>query len=116
MSRVIEAVAASPFVQAHAQEARTLSRAGFWIFLATLVPIGLWLTLAPLTSAVVAQGFVKVDLNRRPVQHAEGGMVREVMVRDGQVRSGKLMGANARYFWIGIAEGRWTVVMVWNSG
>lgn len=84
MSRVIEAVAASPFVQGHAQEARTLSRAGFWIFLATLVPIGLWLTLAPLTSAVVAQGFVKVDLNRRPVQHAEGGMVREVMVRDGQ--------------------------------
>ena len=28
MSRVIEAVAASPFVQGHAQEARTLSRAG----------------------------------------------------------------------------------------
>jgi HlyD family secretion protein len=34
--------------------------------------------------AVVAPGFVKVDLNRRPVQHLEGGIVREVLVRDGQ--------------------------------
>ena len=34
--------------------------------------------------AVVAPGFVKVDLNRRPVQHLEGGIVRAVLVRDGQ--------------------------------
>jgi HlyD family type I secretion membrane fusion protein len=32
----------------------------------------------------VAPGFVKVDLDRKPVQHAEGGIVREVKVRDGQ--------------------------------
>ena len=35
--------------------------------------------LAPLASAIVAQAFVKVDLDRRPVQHAEGGIVREVL-------------------------------------
>ena len=35
-------------------------------------------------------GFVKVDLNRRPVQHLEGGIVREVLVRDGQrVKAGE---------------------------
>jgi len=34
--------------------------------------------------AVVAPAFVKVDLNRRPVQHLEGGIVRAVLVRDGQ--------------------------------
>jgi epimerase transport system membrane fusion protein len=33
---------------------------------------------------VVAPAFVKVDLNRRPVQHLEGGIVRAVLVRDGQ--------------------------------
>ena len=33
---------------------------------------------------MVAPAFVKVDLDRRPVQHAEGGTVREVLVRDGQ--------------------------------
>jgi len=32
----------------------------------------------------VAPAFVKVDLNRRPVQHLEGGIVRAVLVRDGQ--------------------------------
>jgi HlyD family secretion protein len=34
--------------------------------------------------AVVAPAVVKVDLNRRPVQHREGGIVRVVFVRDGQ--------------------------------
>src|SRR5688572_11370739 len=45
---------------------------------------------APLSMAVVAPGFVKVDLNRRPVQHREGGIVQRVAVRDGQrVRAGE---------------------------
>jgi membrane fusion protein, epimerase transport system len=49
-----------------------------------LLPLAAWLALAPLASAVVAPGVVKVDLNRRPVMHAEGGIVREVRVRIGQ--------------------------------
>jgi HlyD family secretion protein len=59
-------------------------RAGTWIVGAALVPLGAWMCLAPLSMAVVAPGFVKVDLNRRPVQHLEGGIVRAVLVRDGQ--------------------------------
>ncbi len=55
-----------------------------------VLPLAAWLALAPLASAVVAPAFVKVDLDRRPVQHAEGGTVREVLVRDGQhVRAGQ---------------------------
>lgn len=42
------------------------------------------MSFAHLSMAVVAPAFVKVDLNRRPVQHLEGGIVREVLVRDGQ--------------------------------
>jgi len=57
-----------------------------------LLPVAAWMTLAPLSSAVVAPAYVKVDLNRRPVQHAEGGIVRQVLVRDGQrVRQGEPM-------------------------
>jgi membrane fusion protein, epimerase transport system len=57
-----------------------------------LLPIGGWLVFAPLASAVVAPAFVKVDLDRRPVQHADGGTVREVLVRDGQlVQAGQPM-------------------------
>lgn len=65
-------------------EAGKLSRWAAGVLLLGLAPVAGWMAFAPLSSAVVAQGFVKVDLDRRPVQHAEGGMVREVRVRDGQ--------------------------------
>lgn len=64
--------------------ARGMVRAGGWIILAAIVPVCAWVALAPLSMAVVAPAVVKVDLNRRPVQHLEGGIVRSVMVRDGQ--------------------------------
>ena len=58
---------------------------GLWTVLVIVVPLALWIGLAPLAMAVVAPAHVKVDLNRRPVQHLEGGIVRQVLVRDGQV-------------------------------
>ena len=64
--------------------AARLTRAGLWIVCGTVLPLAAWMALAPLSMAVVAPGFVKVDLNRRPVQHLEGGIVRAVLVRDGQ--------------------------------
>ncbi|VWX62299.1 HlyD family secretion protein [Burkholderiales bacterium 8X] len=66
------------------RELQQLIRASLCVLLGGLLPVAAWITLAPLASAVVAPAFVKVDLNRRPVQHAEGGLVREVLVRDGQ--------------------------------
>jgi HlyD family secretion protein len=54
------------------------------IVVGAVVPIAAWMILAPLSMAVVAPAFIKVDLNRRPVQHLEGGIVRSVLVRDGQ--------------------------------
>lgn len=66
-----------------------LGRLGLVIFLLALVPMGAWVCSAPLAMAVVAPAYVKVDLNRRPIQHLEGGIVRQVLVRDGQhVRAG----------------------------
>jgi epimerase transport system membrane fusion protein len=74
----------------HLGEVQGLLRLGRWIILGAIAPLLAWLAFAPLSSAVVAPGFVKVDLNRRPVQHAEGGPVREVLVRDGQhVKAGQ---------------------------
>ncbi|MEJ5989222.1 HlyD family type I secretion periplasmic adaptor subunit [Ramlibacter sp. PS3R-8] len=64
--------------------ARGLMRAGCWIIVCAVLPIAGWMAFAPLAMAVVAPAVVKVDLNRRPVQHLEGGTVREVLVRDGQ--------------------------------
>lgn len=70
--------------RAHLQELRRLVRWALALVLGGLLPLGAWLALAPLASAVVAPAFVKVDLDRRPVQHAEGGTVLQVLVRDGQ--------------------------------
>lgn len=79
-----------PALQPHLIEARRLARRGLLVLVLGLLPILAWLAFAPLASAVVAPAHVKVDLDRRPVQHAEGGIVREVKVRDGQrVREGE---------------------------
>src|SRR4030095_2069388 len=72
------------------QHARRLVGMGWWIVLGALAPIAVWMSLAPLSMAVVAPAVVRVELNRRPVQHLEGGIVRKVLVRDGQrVKAGE---------------------------
>lgn len=70
--------------RANREHASRLVHAGVWICVGALLPMCLWMGFAPLSMAVVAPAYVKVDLNRRPVQHLEGGTVREVLVRDGQ--------------------------------
>jgi HlyD family type I secretion membrane fusion protein len=58
-------------------------RTGLLIIAGALVAFGVWAGVVPMSGAVIAQGFVKVDLNRKVVQHQEGGIVRAVRVRDG---------------------------------
>ena len=62
-----------------------------WIpVLATATLLALWGASAPLSGAVVATGRLKTELNRKTLQHQEGGLVREILVRDGEhVRSGQ---------------------------
>jgi HlyD family type I secretion membrane fusion protein len=51
-----------------------------------------WSFSAPLSGAIIAPGFVKVEMNRQVVQHQEGGIVKEILVRDGQrVRRGETL-------------------------
>ena len=73
-------------------ELKRLVSAGLFIIVAGLFGLGGWTALAPLTGAIVAPAFVKVDLNRKVVQHAEGGIVREIRVRDGdRVKQGQTL-------------------------
>ena len=51
------------------------------VFLAGFVG---WAALAPLESAAIAPGVVSVDGNRKTVQHLEGGIVGEILVREGE--------------------------------
>ena len=53
---------------------------------------GIWAALAPLTSAAIAPGVVKVDSYRKTIQHLEGGVIREILVREGEaVRKGQVL-------------------------
>jgi HlyD family type I secretion membrane fusion protein len=45
--------------------------------------LGGWAVMAPLSGAVVASGVVKVDGNRKSVQHLDGGIVKELRVKEG---------------------------------
>lgn len=52
----------------------------------------LWSSLAPLAKGVVAHGTVAVDTYRKTVQHLEGGIVSQILVRDGDtVKEGQVL-------------------------
>lgn len=53
---------------------------------------GIWAGTVPLASAVIAPGVVKVLSQRRAVQHLEGGIVKTILVHEGeQVETGQLL-------------------------
>jgi HlyD family secretion protein len=65
---------------------------GLVVFLVFVVGFGVWSAMAPLAEAAIAPGVIKVEGNRRTVQHLEGGIVREILVRDGsKVEAGQVL-------------------------
>ena len=51
-----------------------------------------WATLAPLTEGVVAMGTVVVDTEHKTIQHLEGGIVKNLYVREGsEVKAGDVL-------------------------
>lgn len=68
---------------------RVLHRCVWWPLAAVAAAVALWCSVAPLSGAVVATGRVQAEYGRKTVQHQEGGIVRELLVRPGQaVRRG----------------------------
>lgn len=60
-------------------------RSGFVIVIATFGIFGGWAALAKIDGGVVAPGTIAVEANRKTVQHLEGGIVEELLVRDGSL-------------------------------
>jgi HlyD family type I secretion membrane fusion protein len=55
-----------------------------WITLAIFFGVfGIWSVAAPLNGAVVASAVVKVEGNRKSVQHLDGGIVKQLNVKEG---------------------------------
>ncbi len=58
--------------------------AGYIIILLTFGVLGVWAAVAKIDRAVAAPGVVSIETNRKTVEHFEGGMVREILVKEGQ--------------------------------
>lgn len=57
-----------------------------------VVGLGTWSTYAPLESAAIAVGTVESESSRKTIQHLEGGIIREILVTDGDVvRAGQTL-------------------------
>jgi HlyD family secretion protein/epimerase transport system membrane fusion protein len=64
-----------------------------WIIIGGFLgAFGIWSATAPLSSAAVAQGTVSPEGARKTIQHLEGGIIRQIAVRDGDtVKAGDLL-------------------------
>jgi HlyD family type I secretion membrane fusion protein len=70
-------------IQAPSDSAWRPALAGWLIIALFFGGLGIWGGTAPLNGAVVGNGVVKVDGNRKSVQHLDGGIVKELRVKEG---------------------------------
>ena len=58
---------------------------GFVALILLVLGIGTWSVKSNISGAIVASGLVEVEGNRQVVQHPDGGVIREILVDDGDV-------------------------------
>jgi epimerase transport system membrane fusion protein len=58
---------------------------GMAVLLGTVGVLGTWSYLAPIDSAASASGFVTVKSHSKTVQHLDGGIVKELIAKDGDI-------------------------------
>lgn len=63
---------------------RDTRRMGYGIVLALMAVVLVWGGLAPLQSAAIAPGIVQVEGQRKSIEHLEGGIVAEILVKRGE--------------------------------
>ncbi|SER69496.1 membrane fusion protein, protease secretion system [Giesbergeria anulus] len=90
-------------------DARLIGRMGLWALGIGFGGFLLWAGLAPLDEGVPGQGIVAIDTKRKAVQHLSGGIVKDVLVREGDVvTAGQLLirldGAVARSNFEGVRQ------------
>lgn len=86
VSQLTDAPGAAP------SEARRIGRIGLWALAIGFGGFLLWAVLAPLDEGVPGNGQVTLATKSKVVQHLSGGLVREVLVHEGeQVKQGQLL-------------------------
>ena len=72
-----------PHLNVTFSDSRHIILAGMIIVLVFFGLGGTWISLAKISGAVIASGEVRVDTERKTVQHLEGGIVKQIHVRNG---------------------------------
>lgn len=68
------------------------ARIGLWVLAVGFGGFLLWAGLAPLDEGVPTQGAVAIDTKRKTIQHLTGGIVKQVLVREGErVKEGQVL-------------------------
>lgn len=80
-----EAMATASIAQLANHDTKKIIRIGVITILVMFGGFGSWATLAPLHGAVMATGQVKVESSRKTIQHLEGGIVSQILVKEGQL-------------------------------
>jgi HlyD family secretion protein len=71
---------------------RSLSLMALLMILVFVVGFGVWAMQAPLESAAIATGAIEAESSRKTVQHLEGGIVGQILVKDGdEVSAGQAL-------------------------
>lgn len=79
----IHPAAPPPLPASPLARARELVLAGSALIGIFVIGFGTWSAMAPLESAAVAMGTVVSESSRKTVQHLEGGIIRQILVQDG---------------------------------
>lgn len=82
----------NPMDNGHPLSALLPMAIGYLALLALVGGLGYWSATAQIAGAVIAPGVVQVQTNRQIVQHLEGGVVAEILAKDGDyVESGEVL-------------------------
>ncbi|OYQ31770.1 hypothetical protein CHU95_21830 [Niveispirillum lacus] len=81
--KALPAMPAGSEVPAVPTDEMPVVRSGMILIGVSFGALFLWSVFAPIAKGVVAPGLVAADSNRKTIQHLEGGIVSEILVRDG---------------------------------
>ena len=74
------------------EDTQRIKRLGLGSLMVGLLTLFCWAAWAPMDEGVPAQGLVSIDTKRKTIQHLQGGIVKEVLIKEGeQVQEGQIL-------------------------
>jgi HlyD family type I secretion membrane fusion protein len=92
MAKFISDVVTSSLNIDRVERPEPLIRAGVFGGVIFILAVILWVSVAPISGAIMGSGVVEVHMSRKTVQHQEGGIISKILVRNGsKVKAGQTL-------------------------